>query len=122
MVGEVERGLRECLDWESGLRVLGFELACMLDAGVASAYRLNMDTISITPERKAELEEYAHRRGQDTASALDTALAEYLAWERRDFQEAVQGIQEGYDGIKAGRTQPAEKMFEELRMKYVLPR
>jgi hypothetical protein len=38
-----------------------------------------MDVIPIKPERKAQLEEYAQRRGKDTAAALDDALAEYLA-------------------------------------------
>jgi hypothetical protein len=48
--------------------------------------------ILITGERKAQLEEYAQRRGQDTAAALDVALDEYLAWERQDYQEAVEGV------------------------------
>jgi len=37
-----------------------------------------MDTIPLKPERRAELEEYAQRHGQDPASALDEALAAYL--------------------------------------------
>jgi hypothetical protein len=81
-----------------------------------------MDMIPITAERKAQLEEYAHRRGQDAAAALDGVLAEHLAWESRDFQEAVEGIQEAYEDMKAGRTQPVEEMFEELRVKHGLPR
>ncbi|MBV8629813.1 MAG: hypothetical protein JOZ83_02735 [Silvibacterium sp.] len=51
----------------------------------------------------AQLSEYAHRCGKDTASAIDLALAEYLAWARSEFHEAVEGIQEGYDDLKAGR-------------------
>jgi predicted transcriptional regulator len=81
-----------------------------------------MDTIPISAERKAQLEEYAHRHGQDMVAALDTALAEYLAWEHRDFQEAVEGIRQGYEDMKAGRTQLAEEMFEDLRKKHGLPR
>jgi predicted transcriptional regulator len=81
-----------------------------------------METISITAERKAQLEEYAHRSGQDTAAALDVALAEYLAWEKLDFQQAVEGIREGYADMQAGRTQPVEEMFEELRVKHGLSR
>lgn len=34
-----------------------------------------MDIIPLSPERKAQLEEYAQRRGQDPAVALDEALA-----------------------------------------------
>jgi len=81
-----------------------------------------MDAIPIKPERKAQLEEFAQRRGQDTAAALDDALAEYLEWERNDYQEAVEGIRQGYEDVKAGRTQSAEEAFEELRIKHGLPR
>ena len=81
-----------------------------------------METISITAERKAQLEEYAQRSGQDTTSALDTALEEYLAWQQQDYQEAVEGIREGYADMLAGRTQPIEEVFEELRVKHGLPR
>jgi predicted transcriptional regulator len=80
-----------------------------------------MDVIPIKPERKAQLEAYAQRRGQDTAAALDEALAEYLAWEQQDFQEAVEGIRQGYEDVKARRTQSAEEALEELRVKHGLP-
>lgn len=63
-----------------------------------------MDTITLKPERKAQLEEYAQRRGQDPADALDEALADYLEWEQQDFEEAVEGIHQGYEDMKAGRT------------------
>jgi len=55
-----------------------------------------MDMIPLKPERRAQLEEYAKRRGQDPAAALDDALATYLEWERQDFAEAVEGIRRGY--------------------------
>lgn len=74
--------------------------------------------ISIGAERMAQLEEYAHRHGQDTASALDTALAEYLAWEEREFNEAVEALEEGYAQMRAGHAQPAHEVFEELRLKH----
>ena len=82
----------------------------------------DMDVIPIKPERKAQLEEYAQRRGQDPATALDNALAEYLEWERQDFEQAVEGIRQGYEDVQAGRTQPIEEAFEELRLKHGLPR
>lgn len=78
--------------------------------------------IPISAERMAQLAEFAQRRGQDTAAALDTVLGEYLEWERRDFQEAVEGIREGYSDLKAGHTQSADEMFEEMREKHGLPR
>ena len=65
-----------------------------------------MDMIPLKPERKAQLEEYAKRRGQEPAAALDEALAAYLEWERQDFAEAVEGIRHGYEDSK-GRAHKA---------------
>jgi len=70
----------------------------------------------------AQLEDYAHRRGQDPAAALDDVLAEYLDWEQQDYQQAVEVIRQGYADLKAGRTQAAGQAFEELREKHGLPR
>jgi len=74
-----------------------------------------MDTIPLKPERRAQLEEYARRRGQDPAAALDEALASYLEWERQDFAEAVEGIRQGYEDVKAGRTRPASEFLADMR-------
>jgi predicted transcriptional regulator len=82
----------------------------------------NMDMIPLKPERKAQLEEYAKRRGQDPAAALDEALAAYLEWERQDFAEAIQGIGRGYEDLRAGRTRPATDFLTDLRRKHDLPR
>jgi predicted transcriptional regulator len=81
-----------------------------------------MELIPIKPERKAELEEYAQRHGQDTAAALDEALAAYLDWERTDYQEAVEGVRRGYEDVKAGRTRPAADFLDEVRDKHGFPR
>jgi len=81
-----------------------------------------MDMIAINPERKAQLDDYAQRHGQDVTTALDEALAAYLEWEHADYQEAVAGIREGYEDVKAGRTQSADEAFEDLRAKHGLPR
>jgi len=37
-----------------------------------------MEVIPIKPERKAQLDDYAQRHGQDVTDALDEALALYL--------------------------------------------
>ncbi|MFZ0284426.1 MAG: hypothetical protein WAL32_04295 [Terriglobales bacterium] len=81
-----------------------------------------MDMIPLKPERKAQLEEYAKRRGQDPATALDDVLATYLEWERQDFMEAVEGIRQGYEDVKAGRTRSATEFLADLRRKHDLPR
>jgi len=82
----------------------------------------NMDMIPLKPERKAQLEEYAKRRGQEPAAALDDALAAYLEWERQDYAEAVEGVRRGYEDLKARRTRPADEFLADLRRKHDLPR
>ena len=81
-----------------------------------------MDAIPLTPERRAQLEDYAQRHGQDPAAALDEALEAYLEWERQDSEEAVEGIRKGYEDVSAGRTRPASEFLAEMRRKHGLPR
>ncbi|HEX6803970.1 MAG TPA: hypothetical protein VF133_09855 [Terriglobales bacterium] len=81
-----------------------------------------MELMPIKPERKAELEEYARRRGQDPETALDEALAAYLEWEREDSTQAVQGIRRGMEDMKAGRTRPASELLADLRRKHDISR
>ncbi|MGO4883493.1 MAG: hypothetical protein ACLP59_22135 [Bryobacteraceae bacterium] len=81
-----------------------------------------MDVIPLKPERKAQLEEYAKRHGQDAATALDDVLSAYLEWESEDFAGAVEGIRRGYEDVEAGRTRPASQFLEEMRRKYGIPR
>jgi hypothetical protein len=81
-----------------------------------------MNAFPIKPERLADLEDLARRRGTSTAEALDEALAAYLEWERLDYQEAVASIGQGYQDVKAGRTKPADQFLDDLRRKHDLPR
>ena len=81
-----------------------------------------MEMLPVTAERKAQLDDYAQRHGQDTAAALDEVLANYLEWERQDYNETVEAVLEAYEDVKAGRTQPAGEFLEELRVKHGLPR
>jgi predicted transcriptional regulator len=78
--------------------------------------------VHLSPERQAQLNDYAHRHGQDPATALDDVLAEALEWERQDYAEAVESIRKGYADFQAGRVTPADESFEELRVKHDLPR
>jgi len=80
-----------------------------------------MELVPIKPERKAQLEDYAHRHGKNAADALDEALGAYLEWERVDSQEALQGIRRGYEDVKAGRTRPAAEFLDEVRHKHAFP-
>ena len=77
-----------------------------------------MNTIPLKPERMAQLQEYAQRRGQDPVVALDEALATYLEWERQDFDEAVEGIRRGHEDVKAGRSRPAAEFLADIRQKH----
>ena len=75
----------------------------------------------LKPERKAQLEEYARRHGQDPADALDDVLAEYFAWEAQDFEDSVEAVRRGYEDMKAGRTKPADEVHQALRRKRGFP-
>jgi predicted transcriptional regulator len=102
----------------------------VLDTGFPASYALVheyearsvMDLVPLKPERKAQLEEYARRHGQDPAVALDEALAAYLEWERQDFEETVEGINRGHQDVKAGRTKPAADFLFEMRRKHGISR
>lgn len=80
-----------------------------------------MEMLPVSPERKAQLESYAQRRGQDTAAALDEALARFLEWEEQEYGEAVEAIREGHEDVRAGRTRPASEYLEDLRRKHGFP-
>jgi predicted transcriptional regulator len=79
-----------------------------------------MEMLPVRPERKAQLDAYAERHGQDAVTALDDVLADYFAWEQQDYDETVQAALEGYEDVKAGRTRPAEEVHEALRLKHGL--
>jgi predicted transcriptional regulator len=81
-----------------------------------------MDAVPVKPERLAQLEEFARRRGRSTVDALDDVLADYLEWERQDYQEAVEGIRQGYEDVKAGRTKSADQFLDDFARKHGLPR
>ena len=81
-----------------------------------------MEMMPMKPERKAQLDAYAERHGQDAVTTLDDVLADHFAWEQQDHLEAVAGIQRGYEDMKAGRVQPMEEFFEELRIEHGFPR
>jgi predicted transcriptional regulator len=80
-----------------------------------------METILLNPERKAQLEDYARRNGQDPVAALDAVLAAVLEGESQDYQDAVDGIRRGLEDVNAGRTRPAAGFLAEVRRKYGFP-
>ncbi len=80
-----------------------------------------MEMMPLKPERKAQLDAYAARHGRDPAVVLDAVLADYLAKEQEEYQEAVEGIRKGYADMQAGRMSSVEEVFERLRIKHGLP-
>lgn len=78
--------------------------------------------LPVSAERLAQLEDYARRRGKDTAAALDEALAESLDWERRDYDEAVEGLRHGLADVRAGRTESADTFLDGFARKHGVPR
>ena len=81
-----------------------------------------MDAVPLKPERKAQLEGFARRCGKDPADALEDALGAFFDAEYRDFEEAVEGIQRGYEDVRTGRHRSAEEFLSALRVKPDLPR
>ncbi|HEY7790034.1 MAG TPA: hypothetical protein VIC33_05955 [Vicinamibacterales bacterium] len=78
-------------------------------------------SLPLKPERLAQLEELARRRGKTTVDALDDALADYLEWERQDYQEAVEALRHGLEDVKAGRTRPADQFLDEFAREHGIP-
>jgi hypothetical protein len=74
--------------------------------------------VNLKPERRAELADYAERHGQDIDAALDDLLAAQLERERREYDETVEAALRGFEDVKAGRTKPAEEVYQSLRLKY----
>ena len=81
-----------------------------------------MEALPLKPERLAQLEDLARRRGKSTADALDDALADYFEWERQDYQETIEAVRQGVEDVKAGRTEPAEQFLDDFARKHGLPR
>jgi len=81
-----------------------------------------METVTLKPERRAQLEEFARQRGKDPSEALDEALAAFFDSELRDFEDAVAGIQRGHEDVSEGRHRPAQEFLDELRVKHGFPR
>jgi predicted transcriptional regulator len=81
-----------------------------------------MEMLPVKPERKAQLDDYAQRHGQDTVTALDEVLEKYLEWEQRDYKDSVKAIRRGYEDVETGRTRPVTEFLEEIREKHGFPR
>ena len=78
-----------------------------------------MEMLPVKPERKAQLDKYAQLHDQTPAEALDDLLSAQLELEQEDdHEETVQALLEAEADIKAGRTKPAEEVYNALRLKH----
>ena len=80
-----------------------------------------MEMMAVKPERKAQLEAYAQRHGQDAVAALDEVLASYFEWEQQDYQASLEAIRRANDDVMTGRTKSAAEVHEAVRQKYGFP-
>ncbi len=96
-------------------------MAAAFNRSLKSSKRRLMEMLPVKPERKAQLEKYAQRHGQDAATALDEVLASYFEWEQKDYQASVEAIRLGNDDVMAGRTKPADEVHKAVRQKYGFP-
>lgn len=72
---------------------------------------MEITSVTLTSERRAQLDDYAKRHGQDLQTALDDVLADYFAWERRYHDETVMALLEANEDVNAGRTKPAGEVY-----------
>jgi predicted transcriptional regulator len=71
--------------------------------------------ISLSPEVEARLREKAARQGQDVSLVAAELLTSVLEWEAQDSEEAIEGIQRGWDDFEVGRFRSFHKFAEEQR-------
>ena len=77
--------------------------------------------ISLSPEIEALLREKATREGQDISIVAAQLLTRILAWEARDSEEAIEGIQEGLKDFELGRFRSFDEFAKSQRTKYSFP-
>ena len=81
-----------------------------------------MKTIPLKPERQAELEEFARRRGKTPAEALDEALAAYWNGKARTLRKPFEVSSRGMMNVEAGHTRPAAEFLANIRRKHDISR
>jgi predicted transcriptional regulator len=77
--------------------------------------------VNLSPELEALLRTKAAQQGQDVNFVASELLASILEWEEQDSEEAIRGIQQGFDDFEAGRFRSFQDFSEEQRHKYNLP-
>jgi predicted transcriptional regulator len=73
--------------------------------------------VTLSPELEALLRSKAAQRGQDINFVASELLANVLAWEEQDSEEAIKSIQQGFDDFEAGRFRSFQDFSEEQQHK-----
>ncbi len=77
--------------------------------------------VTLNPKLEALLHSRAARQGQDVNFVATELLASILNWEEKDSEEAIKGIQKGFDDFESGRYRSLQDFADEQRNKYNLP-
>ncbi|MBC7526877.1 MAG: hypothetical protein H7308_04945 [Chthonomonadaceae bacterium] len=72
-------------------------------------------SITLTPETEAMLYERAEQTGEDPNALAEVMLRQRLEWDRKDYEEAVNGIRKGFEDSDAGRVKSAQEVHARLR-------
>jgi len=80
-----------------------------------------MEMMPVSSERKAQLEEYAHRHGQEPVATLDEA-GKLPRMGAPGLQRNRECRASGLRGGEGGTYAPASEFLEQLRKKHGLPR
>ena len=83
--------------------------------------RISGTSITLNPDTEARLRETAMRDGVEPDALAETIIAEALAWEAQDRQEAIESIRRGLEANDAGRVRPFAEFAAEMRARYNLP-
>lgn len=79
-------------------------------------------TITLSPSRQAELEQFAQQHGQTVTDALDDAVATYLELQGQHFDEDVAAVEAAIADLHAGRSVSLEEFDANMRQRYDIPR
>lgn len=76
--------------------------------------------VTLSPELEALPYDRAAQQGQDVSLVASELLANILAWEEQDSEEAIKGIQQGLDDFETSRFRSFQEFAEEQRIKHNL--
>jgi hypothetical protein len=75
----------------------------------------------VKSERLASSKSSRGDTGRAPRTPPTTSWPDYIEWDRQDCQDAVEGIRQGLEEVKAGRTKPAHQFLEEFARAHELP-